>query len=336
MANSSTRNGILAGGNFIIDTVKMIDAWPQQDTLCSILSRSRSNGGGPYNILKNLSKLAPELSLEACGLLGNDPEAKWVLDDCKQAGICTTQLIEKANSTSVTDAMTDVSTGRRTFFHARGANAELRVEDFDFKNTNAKIFSLGYLMLLDQLDQLDENGNTGASTVLKNAREQGLLTAVDSVSAEHPQFREISIAALKHADIFFVNELEASWILGYEVTEDNIQDAIRELSQLGSTGTVVLHMPQLAIAYTIVCDTLATQLAVNFPSEKIVGATGAGDAFATGYLYAAHEGWSVQKSLECAVCVAAMSLTKATPSDGIVTLSECLDLGKQHGFRTQP
>ncbi len=334
MANTVNRKGILSGGNFIVDTVKMIDAWPQQDTLCSILSHSRCNGGGPYNILKNLAKLAPDLPLEACGLLGDDPESTWVLDDCKQAGICTSQLNSRAGpSTSVTDAMTDVSTGRRTFFHARGANAELSVEDFDFRNTSAKIFSLGYLMLLDQLDQLDEDGNTGASTVLKNARAEGLITAVDVVSTAHPQFREISIAALKKADIFFINELEAGWILGYEISESNIRTAIRELAQLGSIGTVVLHMPQLAVAYTISSDTLTTQASVNFPAEKIVGATGAGDAFATGFLYATHEGLSVQKSLESAVCVAAMSLTHATPSDGILSLSECLALGKRYGYR---
>ena len=32
------RRGILAAGNFIVDQVKIIDAYPEQDTLANILS----------------------------------------------------------------------------------------------------------------------------------------------------------------------------------------------------------------------------------------------------------------------------------------------------------
>lgn len=334
MSNPVTRNGILAGGNFIVDTVKMINAWPEQDTLCSILSHSSSNGGGPYNILKNLSRLAPDLPLEACGLLGDDPQSRWVLNDCAEAGIDTTQLVCRAGAaTSATDAMTVDGTGRRTFFHERGANAALDVADFDFSQTTAKIFSLGYLMLLDTLDVLSDDGSTGASVVLKSARDAGLITAVDSVSTTHPQFREIAIASLKHADIFFVNELEAGWIVGYEVTEENLPTAIRDLAGLGSNGVVVLHMPQRAIAYSVAEDRLETQSSVNFPAGKIMGSSGAGDGFATGFLYGVHEGWSLKESLNCAVCVAAMSLSHSTPSDGIQTLAGCLQLAEQYGYK---
>lgn len=334
MSNQLERKGILAAGNFIVDTVKVIDAWPEQDTLCSILSRIRSNGGGPYNILKNLANLAPELPLEACGLLGDDVEGRWVLDDCFKAGIDTTQLVCRSGlSTSVTDAMTDVGTGRRTFFHERGANAELDESDFDFSKTTAKVFSLGYMMLLDKLDVLAEDGSTGTSRVLKAARSAGLLTAIDAVSTPHPQFKEIAVASLKEADIFLVNELEAGWILGYLVTEENLESSIRDLAGLGSRGKVVIHMPRGAIAYSVATEEVATQRSVDLPADQIVGATGAGDAFATGFLYASHEEWSLQESLRHAVCVAAMSLTHASPSDGVDCLDKCLNLGVLHGFK---
>lgn len=51
------RQGILAAGNFIVDYVKVIDGYPTQDMLASILSESRSNGGGPYNVLKDLAAM---------------------------------------------------------------------------------------------------------------------------------------------------------------------------------------------------------------------------------------------------------------------------------------
>lgn len=332
---NEVRRGVLAGGNFIVDTVKIIDKWPEQDTLCSVLSHTRSNGGGPYNISKNLSKLDPDLPLEACGLVGEDLDGGWVREDCAHAGIDTRQLrSHETSSTSVTDAMTVFETGRRTFFHERGANAELDVSDFDFSQTNAKIFSLGYLMLLDKLDVVSGDGTTGAASVIREARRAGLITAVDVVSAHHPQFRAIAMASLKEADIFFVNELEAGWIVGYDVSLENMESAVRDLASYARrTGLVVIHMPQGAIAYSVASDQVDVQPAVHFPSDQIVGATGAGDAFATGFLYGVHEDWSVKESLHCAVCVAAMSLTHSSPSEGIRSLGSCLELGERYGYK---
>jgi hypothetical protein len=53
---STQRTGILAAGNFIVDHVKIIDHYPQQDMLANILGESQSNGGGPYNVLKDLAQ----------------------------------------------------------------------------------------------------------------------------------------------------------------------------------------------------------------------------------------------------------------------------------------
>ena len=72
------RNGILAAGNFIVDRVKLIDAYPSQDTLASILSETPSNGGGPYNVLTDLSRMGVPYPLSAAGLIGAD--TGWRLD----------------------------------------------------------------------------------------------------------------------------------------------------------------------------------------------------------------------------------------------------------------
>jgi len=69
------RQGILAAGNFIVDYVKVIDGYPTQDMLASILSESRSNGGGPYNVLKDLAAMKVEFPLATCGLVGTTPTA---------------------------------------------------------------------------------------------------------------------------------------------------------------------------------------------------------------------------------------------------------------------
>ena len=56
---------VTRAGNFIIDHVKLIDYYPAEEMLATILQQSSSNGGGPYNVLKNLAKLGAEFPLEA-------------------------------------------------------------------------------------------------------------------------------------------------------------------------------------------------------------------------------------------------------------------------------
>ncbi len=188
------REGILAGGNFIVDTVKIIDAWPGQESLASILFESSCNGGGPYNVLKDLANMGVTFPLEAVGLVGNDPNGESIIQDCKANGINTDQ-ITKTNlaATSYTDVMSIISDGKRTFFHNRGANAHMAAKHFDFQSTNCRIFHLAYLMLLDELDKIDGNGRTIASFVLEMAKKNGLATSADLVSVNSDRFSAVVI-----------------------------------------------------------------------------------------------------------------------------------------------
>ena len=66
----ASRNGILAGGNWIIDHVKVIDTWPEQDALANIFSKARGTGGSPFNVLVDLAIMGAPFPLEAVGLVG--------------------------------------------------------------------------------------------------------------------------------------------------------------------------------------------------------------------------------------------------------------------------
>ncbi len=327
----------MAGGNFITDYVKVIDAWPEQDTLATIRSESMSNGGGPYNILKNISRLESSIPLEACGLVGEDANGQWILDDCTASGIDTTQLQRTGKaSTSYTDAMTVESTGRRTFFHQRGTNALLKPDHFDFSKTNAHVFNLGFLMLLDTLDEVDANGETGASKILRAAKAQGLMTTVDCVSTPHPNFREIVLAAAREADVLFLNEFEIGQAIERDVPPGRagMESAAVELLSLLDDSPIhaVLHSAHGAVVAGPE-GIAATKGSVQVPSDRISGATGAGDAFAAGYILGLHEGEEISNCLRYAVAVAAMSLTDATPSGGIRGLQDCLKEADGYGHR---
>lgn len=49
----------------------------------------------------------------------------------------------------------NLPTGERTFFHARGANAEFSPDDIDLSSLSARMLHIGYILLLDSFDNAD-------------------------------------------------------------------------------------------------------------------------------------------------------------------------------------
>jgi sugar/nucleoside kinase (ribokinase family) len=238
--------------------------------------------------------------------------------------------------TSYTYAMTARATGRRTFFHQRGANALLAPDDFDFGGSRARIFMLGYLMLLDALDAWVAPGVTAAAQVLARARAAGLTTVVDLVSLAHPQFGETVRSALPHVDHLMLNELEASMLLGLPpapATSAELLAAAREIAREGVGSAVVIHCEGGVIALDCRTGDEFVHGAAALPDALIAGATGAGDAFAAGYIWALHAGESLADRLRAGVCCAAACLREASASGGLRPLAECLALGSRFGFR---
>jgi len=339
--SAGARSGILAAGNWIIDHTKIIDVYPAQDALCNILGESFSNGGSPYNLLVDLAHLGASFPLEALGLIGDDEDGEAIRTDCARHGIDTRQLRTKPDAhTSYTDVMSVRTTGRRTFFHQRGANALLGPEHFDFAASRAKFFHLGYLLLLDRLDQPDPEHGTVAAGLLAQARAAGFVTSLDVVSEDSARFPEIVRPALPHTDHAILNEFEAERTTGCAIRTERgvdgaqLRAAARKLLDAGVRQWVVIHFPEGALA-AHADGRVLYQGSVLLPQDQIAGTTGAGDAFGAGLLLGLHEGRPMGECLRDAVCAAAACLTAVNCSGGITSLEQCRKLGAVHGFRAE-
>ncbi len=339
--HSVNRRGILAGGNWIIDQVKIVDVYPQREQLANIRRQSQGTGGAPFNVLVDLARLSAPFPLQAAGLIGKDDLGSRILDLCRKHKIETKLLkTTPAAQTSYTDVMTEEGNGRRTFFHFRGANAAWNGRDLDFDKTKAKIFHLGYLLLLDALDAADAKYGTKAARLLASAQAAGLKTSVDVVSEDSDRFAKVVGPALKHVDYCILNEIEAGKTTGFKIrgadgTLDTValKHAAGALLQQGVREVVVIHFPEGGFARTRKGEDV-WQSSVKLPASAIAGTAGAGDAFCAGVLYGLHEGWSLPECLKIAVCVAAASLSDPTCTDGVKSLKACLALAKKHGFRS--
>src|SRR5512135_2494265 len=85
----TTRSGVLAGGNWIIDQVKLIDVFPKPEQLANIQGQSQGTGGAPYNVLIDLARLGVDFPLVAAGLVGKDPLGEIIVQDCRKHRIDT-------------------------------------------------------------------------------------------------------------------------------------------------------------------------------------------------------------------------------------------------------
>lgn len=337
--DSTPRLGLLAGGNWLLDYVKVVDCYPKPESLASILSQTQGTGGAPYNVLIALARSGAPFPLAGAGLVGRDPAGAQIRKHCRQYGIDIRHLGSTADApTAFTDVMTEHRTGRRTFFHDRGANALWDGRDLDFDRIRSRFFHVGYFLLLDALDRADAKFGTRAARLLAAAQRAGLKTSVDAVTLDDPRLPAIASAALPFTDYCFLNEHEAAHIAGTatrgrrgRLNARGIMAAADELLRRGIRELAVIHFPEGALARSRHGEAV-WQPSLRVPARWIAGTAGAGDAFCAGVLWGLHEGWNLERSLLTGTCIAAAALSHPTTTGGVRSLRHSLSLAKKFGF----
>ena len=326
--------GIVIAGNILADVVNMIDKYPEKNMLSYILSTNQAVGGCVPNTLINLAKIDPDIFLTAKGKIGNDEYGRYVVAQMKKYGIDTNGVsVSKTLSTSVGHVMTEVDTGERTFFHSKGANAEFSIDDIDIDSLECKIFHIGYIMLLDELDSVDPEYGTKMARLLSNISKKGIKTSIDVVSSTIGDYASKIIPVLKYCDYAILNETESCMVTGLNprngdgtVNVDNIRKTMEAFIKYGVREKVIVHCVEAGFMmnadgkFTIVPS-------LKLPDGYIKGSVGAGDSYAAGCLYGLYNGYEDEKILEFASCAAAANLSEA---DSISGMKPKKELEKMH------
>lgn len=323
------RSGIISVGNWICDIIKFVDKYPEKGTLTTIRHTQTGFGGCSHNVLLDLAALQTELPLYAGGCVGLDSLGDDILKELADADIDSSAMQRVEAPTSYTDVMSEIGgSTTRTFFHHRGANAHLSPQLIDAIECNAKIFHLGYLLLLDQLDAADEEYGVVAARVLHSLQQRGYKTSVDMVSEVSERVRKVVLPALKYTDYLIINEVEAGVCCERtlrsaegEILLDQVAEAARELMNYGVGEVCLIHFPEGGYILThkghsLYCPTIPVA------HEDIVSTVGAGDAFCAGALYALHEGYSPREVLTFANASARFNLYGATSTSAAPSLKQ--------------
>lgn len=329
---ATTRRGFVSGGSWAVDRIKLVDRWPEQETLALITATDRQGGGSAHNFGVDMRKLDASMPVEGIGLLGHDPDGDFLFEQAGAMGIDTRQLHRTDEaSTSYTDVMSVTGTGRRTFFHDVGASALLTPDHFDFSSTTCRVLHLGLLGLHRHLDNPWGSDPNGWVTVLRNAKSAGLETNVELVSIEAGRVRQLCSPCLPHLDTLIVNDHEIGGLAGMTTVRAGRTDlsmcrqAAEAVLDQGTMHLVAVHYPEGAV-----CVTRDRQVVVSTSvpvDPHAIGSTvGAGDAFAAGMLWALHEDWPLEHAVQLAHAVAASSLRSPTTVGSVEDVDRCLEL----------
>lgn len=307
------RAGIAVGGSILLDKINEISAYPESGELTKIKSVKLAPGGCVPNVGCDIKRMRPSIEVKALGKIGDDENGKHLINYLKADGLNTDGIIvSDTDKTSFTEVMS-VSGGQRTFFTYPGTSADFGYSDVNFDQINAKILHLGYFLLLDKIDAGD------GLLILKEAKRRGILTSIDLVSENSDRYKLV-LPCLEYVDYLIINENEASKLTGIPATDENMKKIAEALMNFGVKEKVIIHMPSYACALSSEGFTVVPSYDIK--KDEIVGTTGAGDAFCAGALLGIYDEIPDRNILEFASAAAAISLTSADATSGIITEDE--------------
>jgi len=235
------------------------------------LQKSRVTGGSVANAINGLSKLGVPTSY--IGKIGEDEFGNFFHHEMSENGI-TPHLFRGEQGTGTAICMIS-DDSERTFATYLGAAIELTAADLNpvLFEGHTHFFLEGYMVQNHQL----------VTRSLELAKEKGLTTVIDLASfnivEENKSFLKETIR--KSIDIVFANEDEARVFTG----SSDPDEAVKLLSDFcgtaivktGSKGSVIMN-----------CD--GKKYNIDPIHAKPVDTTGAGDFYASGFLYGVSKG----------------------------------------------
>ncbi|MFQ6121937.1 MAG: carbohydrate kinase family protein [Dehalococcoidales bacterium] len=278
-------------------------------------------GGSAANTIYGLAKLGVNTGF--VGVVGDDAEGELLRQDFQKVGVDTSQIRVKPEMKTGSVLCLSDKLGRRSLYVLPGANSWLTLDELDLNYiSRAKILHFSSLaddrqfsMLLELIERLDLS--------VKLSFAPGALYAAKKLKALSPILSRAYLVFLNQNEIMQLTEQEV--IAGAEnCLKQGSQVVVVTLGKgmklgLGKgtsrrTVTAITYIRNAEREYAIEADKQ------NIASE--IDATGAGDAFATGFLYGLLREKSLEECGRLGNIVARFSVTKTGARQGLPTLNQ--------------
>ncbi len=269
-------------------------------------------GGSAANTIYGLAKLG--ISAGFSGVVGDDEEGKVLLRDFKAVGVDTSRIkVKKRAGTGSVLCLSD-RRGKRSLYVLPGANNLLITKDLDLSYINrAEMLHLSsfagdqqFPILLELMANLKPS--------LKLSFSPGALYAVKGLKALAP--------ILRRTRLLFLNEDEIRRLTGKDVkagAKSCLEHGCRNIAvTLGKGGS----LGKTAIGYIRDAENEYLVESASRDRGTEIDTTGAGDAFAAGFIYGLLKKKTIKECGQLGDIVAQFGIAQIGAREGLPTLSE--------------
>ncbi len=277
-----------------------------------------SPGGSAANTIYGLAKLGVKTGV--LGVVGDDAEGKISVEDLQKVGVDTSQIkINPGTKTGSVLCLTDRQ-GKRSLYVMPGANNQLTSADLDLTYVNQvgmlHISSFAddrqFKVLLELMDRLDAS--------VKISFAPGILHSAKKLEALTPILARTYVLFINQNELWHLTEedviagAESCLKQGCQIVAVTLGKGMR-LKLCKETGQT------MAVSYIRDAD---NEYAIAATKQDIieVDTTGAGDAFAAGFIYGLLKDKGLGECGRLGDIVARGAITRLGARQGLPTLNE--------------
>lgn len=258
-----------------------------------------STGGNATNVAVTFARQGLESSY-VWGL-GEDPASQSILDDLDKEGVDTSHVIQNADYQSGYSVILIATNGERTIMNHRGRA---------FGRTGRHAFDLASIKGHDWVypTSLGDGGLPLLREIVEAAEKHGAKVMLNPAGPELAD-KERLIALLDSVDVLCVNKEEMQMLVSGETLEELALHALHYVPV-----AIVSDGPNGVVA----TDGKTIVRAGMYEDVPVVDRTGAGDAFASGFLSQWSQGKSLRESIIFASANSTSVVTKVGAKGGIL------------------
>ena len=267
-------------------------------------------GGNGANTSLTLARLGTHVRLLSA--VGADEFGAQVLARLNQGGVDTGFVERSPDLPTASSVVLVHPNGQRALLHQPGASREAFRGGFDLSGSLSADCCALHLANIFGMPGFQAY----APKVMKQAREQGLSTSMDTAWDPQGLWMKTLGPCLPYTDVLFANEDETLLLTGAQEPER----AAAILMEHGATRVVV----KLGSRGCLVGGPDGYFRSPGFQVET-VDTTGAGDCFAGGFLAARQRGWDYAAAARFANAVGALSVGSLGAVTGIRTFAKTVE-----------
>ncbi|MEW6742245.1 MAG: sugar kinase [Planctomycetota bacterium] len=286
-----------------------ISALPERGRMTYARGMELSVGGCAANSAIALARLG--VSVAVVGKVGRDPLGDFMVARLQRDGVDVTSVRRDASSGTSATMVIVAEDGERSFIHYRGANASLDLDDVPWDAVSrSRILHVAGTHVMPSLD------GEPTGRLLHLAKERGLMTSLDTTWDATGTWRAIPERAFADLDVFLPSIEEARAMTGrHEAGE------VARLFLERGVGIVALKMGEQG------CLVMTPHETLRLPAFKVrvLDTTGAGDAFAGGFLAGLAKGWDLHRTARLATAAGACCVEETGATTGLPSLERVVE-----------